>query len=224
MKKFLVSIMLVVLTGLTALAQDSIPDNSSDKVTFSLRLGGGLSRPTKVSHMEVFNNGFSLEVGLVCKIPLKHNLYIEPGLTAFFNRYGLKRKFRESFGYEDTPDVVCFDSKGIRIPVMAGYDIRCNQKLRLSVFTGPEFEVGTKAELHMGWDDTDLDYICPCDPLYVKGGLERFDFLWKIGAGITYNKKCYLGLSSDIGILNRLRDTDMSYRDNLLMLTVGLIY
>ena len=104
----------------------------------------------------------------------------------------------------------------MRVPVMAGYHFDFPPDIKLSVFTGPELEVGLSGKEHANVEGKKYSESVYGD----EGGMRRFDLLWGVGAGITY-QSYYFGVSGGIGMLNMVDEDYVKFHENRVTLTLG---
>lgn len=97
MKNFLVSTVLIVLSCVSVMAQNTIVDNPDNKAYFGIRVGGEITCPGNISRdnveVSVFKNGGGMELGGIYNVPVVANFYIEPGIKFYYNAYSLKNDF-----------------------------------------------------------------------------------------------------------------------------------
>lgn len=218
MKRLLFSMALICLTGAAMHAQDRIFNNPDNKAYFGIRVGGEITCPGDVKAdnvgVSVFKNGGGVEFGGIYNIPVVANFYIEPGLKLYYNTYSLKDDFLPQ------DDIVLNGASirkfGMRIPVMAGYHFDFTDDIKVSVFTGPELEIGFVGKEHISGHNVDMSGSVYGD----GGGMNRVDLLWGIGAGVTY-RQFYFGASGGIGMLNMLSDSDAKFHENRVTFSVG---
>lgn len=174
---------------------------------FGIRVGGEIVCPGDISNsgvsVDAFSVGGGVEFGGIYYAPIKAGFYIEPGLKLYYNQYSFN------------DDVVGLDASvrkfGMRIPVMLGYRFGLTNNIGLHLFTGPEFEIGFTAKEHSeGYSES----------LYGDGGMNRFDALWGIGAGISY-KHFFYSVSGSIGMCNMLSDSDAKFHENRVTFSIG---
>lgn len=220
MKKFLVSMMFVAAAGLSVMAQNTIVNNPDNKAYFGIRVGGEVTCPGKISEdnvgVSMFNNGGGIEFGGIYNIPVVANFYIEPGLKLYYNTYSFKKEY-----LEDIQDDIIFNSLsikkfGMRIPVMAGYHFDFTDDVKVSVFTGPELEVGFSAKGYIKGHNIEMS-----ESEYGEYGfLNRVNVLWGIGAGISY-QHFQFSVSGGIGMVNMLKDSDATFHENRVTFSLG---
>lgn len=202
MKKILISFAAGLFTCLASFSQ-STTDNNPEKAYFGIRVGGEITCPGNISadhiSIDAFKNGGGIELGGIFNVPLKGKLYIEPGLKLYYNSYSVRKDILKEVEGSIKPQCMAFNKYGIRIPVVVGYKFDIYPATRLSIFTGPEMEIGLDAREKITADKIKFEY-----NLYSEDdGLKRIDVLWSIGAGISY-KKFYFGLTGNIGMINML--------------------
>ncbi len=214
MKKYLVSVILVVLACVSMTAQNSIVNNPNNKAYFGLRIGGDVTCPGDITAdnvgVSVFNVGGGVEFGGIYNIPVVANFYIEPGLKLYYDTYSLKKDFLDD-------NSSCSIRKfGMRVPVMAGYHFDFTDDIKVSVFTGPELEVGFLAKGHVKSGNVSASESVYGD----DGGMNRVNLLWGIGAGITY-QHFYFGVNGGIGMLNMMDVPDVKFHENRVTFSLG---
>lgn len=210
--------MLAAAACMPIAAQDNyIVKNPDNKAYFGIRLGGEVTCPGNVSSQGVgisaFKNGGGIELGGIYNLPVVANFYIEPGLKFYYNKYSAKTSILDAI--EDGPNSVSINKFGMRIPVMAGYHFDFTDDVKVSVFTGPELEIGFSAK-----EKAKGNGISASESIYGEGGMKRVDLLWGIGAGITY-QKYYFGVSGGIGMLNMMDQDNVSFHENRVTFSVG---
>jgi len=220
MKKFLVSTVLTVLACISVMAQNSIVNNPDNKAYFGIRVGGEVTCPGKISAdnvgISIFKNGGGVEFGGIYNAPVVANFYIEPGLKFYYNTYSLKNEFVEALQDDIIFNSVSYKKFGMRIPVMAGYHFDFTNDIKVSVFTGPELEIGFSAKEYDKGHNIEMS-----EGVYGEdGGMNRVNLLWGIGAGISY-QHFYFGVNGGIGMLNMLSDSDAKFHENRVTFSVG---
>ena len=207
---------MMVLSFVSVLAQNTIVDNPDNKAYFGIRLGGEIACPGDVSAdnvgISIFKNGGGFEVGGIYNIPVVANFYIEPGLKFYYNAYSVKKEFVSAI----SANSMSIKKFGMRVPVMAGYHFDFTNDVKVSVFTGPELEIGFSAKGSVKSQGVNVS-----ESLYGDdGGMNRVDLLWGIGAGISC-QHLYFGVSGGIGMLNMLSDSDAKFHENRVTFSVG---
>lgn len=224
MKKLLLTVVALGAVAFSSTAQDRIFNNPDNKAFFGVRVAGEVTCPGKVSSdgigVKMFKNGGGVEFGGIYNIPVVANFYVEPGMKLFYNSYSSNNVFEYDDDFDGDYDDESFSIRkfGLRIPVMLGYHFDFTDNVKVSVFTGPELEVGLSGK-QVWKDDDDDDYN---GNIYGEdGGYKRVDLTWGFGAGVTY-KKLYFGVSGNVGMLNMLKGVDgVTFHENRVSFTLG---
>lgn len=164
---------------------------------------------------DMFHNGYGFTLGAVYNIYLKHNFYIEPGISFFYDTYKYDITLTNSDATYSTANPPCH-KLGLRIPVVAGYTFNVNERMSMTVFTGPELNIALKgrAKAHdehnndIGWN------------LFEEGNQHRVDLAWKIGIGFPIGD-FMVSMEGAVGVTDLLRGS-ISFRENRA--SVGLTY
>lgn len=201
-------------------AQGDVFNNPENKAYFGIRAGGEITCPGNVSAenigIGVFKKGGGAEFGGIYNIPVVANFYIEPGLKFFYNTYSLKNEWIDAVQDDISLESVSIKKFGMRIPVMAGYHFDFTEDIKVSLFTGPELEIGfTARETVKGHNIESSNSVYGDD-----GGLKRTDLLWGLGAGLSY-RHLYFGVSGALGMLNMFGDTDAVFHENRVTFSLG---
>lgn len=230
MKKFLLTSALTAATILTCAAEGTVFNNPNNRVYFGVRLSGDIVCPGKMTANisgtkigeKIYKNGGGIELGAICNIPVVSNLFIEPGLKFFYNTYSATDDYLKDLNSVDAFDELYINSMdirkfGMRIPVMIGYRFDCTDDISVSVFTGPELEIGFKSKGYLKSDKIEIS-----ENLYGdEGEMKRVNFSWGFGAGVNI-KKFYIGISGDAGLVNLIKDTEnISFHENRASITLG---
>lgn len=220
MRKILVSTLLVVLASVSAMAQNTIVNNPDNSAYFGIRVGGEVTCPGKISEdnmgISVFKNGGGVEFGGIYNFPVVANFYIEPGVKFYYNTYSLKDEFITAIQDDIILNSLTLKKFGMRIPVMAGYHFDFTDDIKVSVFTGPELEIGFSAKGYTEGYNIEMS-----ESVYGEdGGMNRVNLLWGIGAGISY-QHFYFGVNGNIGMLNMLSISDVKFHENRVTFSIG---
>ena len=220
MKNLLTTIALSAL-ALSANAQDKIFNNPDNEAYWGVRVAGEITCPGDITYggigLDAFKNGGGIEFGAIYNVPVVANFYVEPGLKLYYNTYSANQSFMGDSYDDDMFDDVSMRKFGMRIPVMAGYHFDFTDNVKVSVFTGPELEVGFSAKEHVKAGSYSVS-----ESVYGENGdLNRVDLSWGVGAGVTY-RKLYIGVSGTVGMLNMLNDGGgMKFHENRASITLG---
>ena len=230
MKKILLLSLMLGASVASASAQDRIFNNPDNKGYFGIRVAGEVTCPGDISYegigLKAYKNGGGIEFGAIYNAPVVANFYLEPGLKLFYNSYsankdlfgmGAAYDYDDDYIYDDFFDSASIRKFGMRIPVMAGYHFDLTDNIKVSLFTGPELEIGLSAKSHIK-----AGSFSESESVYgEEGGLNRVDLTWGFGAGVTY-KKLYFGVSGNVGMLNMINDGDgVKFHENRASFTLG---
>ena len=220
MKKLIIRAAISLLAIMPSIAQNTILNNPTNKAYFGVRIGGEVTCPGNITAdnvgLSVFKNGGGIELGGIYNMPVVANFYIEPGLKFYYNTFSVKDDFVEVIQDDIVYNSVSFKKYGMRIPVMAGYHFDFTNDIKVSVFTGPELEIGLSAKEYVKGHNIEMSESIYGD----DGGMKRVDLLWGIGAGVTF-RQFYFGVSGSLGMLNMFNDIDAKFHENRVTFSVG---
>ncbi len=210
MKKLLLTAALTATTIAGASAQSTIFNNPDNEAYFGIRAMYNLKCPgdmkfDNVGKIGLLGKGSGVGVGLIYNVPMVANLYIEPGLTLYYNTESIK-----AMGSMVDTDGALFDVEhasmrkfGFRVPLMFGYHFDFTPDIKVSVFTGPELDIGFSNDQYMTVSVANQElHAAPSaygDNAIIS--MHRCNCNWKFGAGLSYDHY-YLGVGGGIGILN----------------------
>lgn len=199
-------------------AQSSIVNNPANKGYFGVRVSGDIACPGKVKSgsvsMDMFSVGGGVEAGVIYNAPIVANFYVEPGVKLFYNTYSVKKDLLDFF--EDYVDGISYRKFGMRVPVQLGYHFDFTDDVKVSVFTGPELEIGFVNRCCAKGDG----YSESVDAYGDEGSMNRVNVLWNIGAGVTYGQ-FYFGVTGAIGMCNMVDDSNIKFHENRVSLSLG---
>lgn len=220
MRRFIISMVITAIAAMGTFAQNNIFNNPDNKAYFGLRAGGEITCPGNISveniGLSVFNKGGGFEIGTIYNIPVVANFYVEPGMKFFYNTYSLKSEWVGEVMDDIFYDGLSIRKFGMRVPVMAGYRFDFTDNIKVSVFTGPELEVGFWGEEVLKGPNIETSGSIYDD----GGGMNRVNLLWDFGAGISYDK-FYFEIKGGIGMLNMLSDSVEKFRESRVTFSVG---
>lgn len=221
------NLLLLLLAAISAISVNAADD--SDEYIFrnpsgywGIRASYNLTVPgeytfSKTKKESVFKPGSGFEAGVTRLIPLVSGFYLEPGAMVFFDTYSVKSDKVYLF---QNGTSISTNKFGMRIPVMAGWQFKFGDKVKLNVFTGPEFEIGFTGKTKYGTSQgkTSFDIYTSNNP----GRLRNLALLWGVGTGVSFDKY-YLGVSGYFGLTNmRNNSADQSFHENHILVTLGL--
>lgn len=219
MKKILASF-LAGLACLTASAETSVTNNPFNAPYLGIRVGADVVCPGDMKSdnvsIDMFSNGGGIEFGAVYNIPLVANLYIEPGVNLYYNSYSIKKEWLSLLDNDGDITGVSERRFGFRIPVMLGYRFDLTSDVNVSVFTGPELEIGLS-----GKEKVKGRMLSLSGDLYGDdGSFNRTNVLWGLGASVGYRHFIF-GIKGGIGMANMLSDSDVTMRENRVTFSLG---
>lgn len=236
MKKILLS-SLAALFSLTAVAQAPTMDNAYNKPYFGARLSIDTSIPGDVKYSigsisyssGIFGTAGGLSIGGIYNIPVVANLYIEPGLDIYYHTNSINVGNYYDDEYVENKD---FNSRslrkfGMRIPVQIGYHFDFPSNTSLHLFTGPVLNIGFSNDYYLTTVEQDGIRIHTSGSMYNTSfyPMQRVNFSWRIGGGVTFLTNYFVSLSGDIGMLNMMKNTHnhekVSMHENGFQLTLG---
>lgn len=195
-------------------------DDGSHGPYWGVRAGLDISIPGhwKVgdNSVDMFDNGAGFTAGAIYNIPLVKGLFLEPGVSLYYDTYHYDGIVIDAVGGEEVrPQVRKF---GFRVPVNLGWRFDINENCAATLFTGPQLGIGVSASTHL---DSDLEGLDELDGnLYGdKGAYRRIDLAWSVGGAFLFGH-WQLTLSGDIGLLN-LHKGDIKFHENRVALTLG---
>ena len=233
MKKLFISLA-VAASAFCSHAQN-IFDNPDNHAYFGARLSYELACPGDVdidgfaSKIDALGNSSGFSVGAIYNLPVWKNLYFEPGASIYYNTYSINKSMLSLIS-EETFESASVRQWGIRIPLHIGYHFDFTPDIRVAVFTGPEFNVSFKGNVHMGIDKYNVTGPAFGD----EGYFNRADIKWRFGVGATLFDHYYIALSGAAGMCDLMRDDivfddanglsrtpNLKMRSNLFNLTLG---
>lgn len=166
--------------------------------------------------LTMYRPGYGFTAGGVCNINLGGNVYLEPGLSLFYEDYS----FKDLIISNESGDYVQKDpglyKLGLRVPLVVGSVFPINERAGFSIFTGPVLSYAFAGKI-----DVDSDVDSDLDDLDLFRGQRRFDCAWKIGVGCPVDN-FMVSLEAEFGITDLLKAKDLSFRENRVLL--GLTY
>lgn len=221
MKKALLSLFAAAIAIISMSAQDAATENPVKKPYFGVRFGAQITIPSEIDFggisMDLFNSGAGFEVGGIYNIPIVGKFYIEPGLNLFYNTYSFNNEFVDAVSSNSVKvNSVSIRKFGMTIPVLAGFQFNFSNGIGLSVYAGPELEIGLSGkEVTKG-----QNFEISSTVFGEEGGMNRVNLLMTVGVGVSY-KHIYFTFKESPGMVNMLRDTDAEFYENRIALTLG---
>lgn len=231
MKKLIFGLALAAFAVTGASAQ-RIVNNPDNKPFWGVRASLDVSCPTKATYKSgdfkesesLFKNGVGVSVGAIYHLPIVANFYFEPGASLFYNTWANKLDDEDSKYINHNS----FRQTGIRIPLNLGYHFDFTDDFKVSVFTGPQLQVGFSCDNYVGAKVENVEYHEAPSMYSGDEGFNRFNASWNIGVGFTYSK-FYLGITGSLEMTNMMRykkekGEDWSYTAHMNTLGIALGY
>lgn len=219
MNKFLLSLA-CLLGAFTASAQV--------EPQLGVRLSWDLNAPvTNLNdNVDFLNNGSGFSVGAFYDIPVYGALYFEPGLSFFYNTIGISDIIVNA---ENAVIDGSLRNVGFRIPLVAGYRFDFTDDIALSVFTGPQLNIGLSLKQHINMPEGLKDYkdILEDGKQYYGNGWHRLDMQWLFGVRFHYQDNFFAELTGGPGMTNIMGGKDFKgdhLRRNVFSIGVGYIF
>ena len=239
MKKTILLAMALLAGAGVASAQSTVLNNPNNKPYVGARLSIESSVPGDLEYSNVkksvYTPGAGVSLGLVYNQPIVANFYVQPGVEFYYDTQ--KMDLDDSSLANTRMKSHSQRSFGMRVPVMLGYHFDFTPKVNLAVFTGPVLKVGFSDDYYLtsetamvGDEAMRMHYSGSMykDNAFTGAGpvnaYNRVDCAWRIGVGVNFLKHYYVGLSGDIGMVNKIKhDNNGAYnqKDNLFQLTLG---
>lgn len=209
----------------------SLATSASAQSRWGVRVSYELACPSdvKLSNImkaDAFGNGSGLSFGAVYHMPVFYNFYFEPGARIYYNTYSLnKQMVNDAMDTDPAYQGVAIDAAsvrmwGLRVPILGGYKFNILPGLGISLFTGPEFDLGLSAKTHV-----EVGKFSANENSYGnKGMLNRTDIKWNFGVGVHLGSHIFGSISGAVGICDQARDDrqgDYKMRSNRFDITVG---
>ncbi len=213
--------MLVIIAGFTAMAQDTEGDTPEHKGYFGIRLGAELTCPGEISSgnisMTAFKCGSGVEFGGIYNYPLSSRFCIEPGVMLFYNSYSLIDSYLKNISGGYNIKSVTMKKFGMRVPVRIGYHFDLKNDIKLHIFLGPELEIGLSGkECVKNKSNVEVS-----ESYYgADGGMNRVNLLMCLGVGITY-RQYYFGINEGLGMLNMFKNSNEKFHENNVVFSLG---
>ncbi len=245
MKKIFAMLLSIVSTlGVEAQSVFNNPDNEGywgvrASLDYTVPSKSRMSTPDgKISRVwRDFEPFPGLSIGAIYNFPLVANLYLEPGLSLYYNNMLISEEVIDNY----IPPVYYKEIKitdrtirktGMRMPVNIGYHFDFTPDVSMSVFTGPVLDLGFTMCYHVTVDDSIVPDVYskslyrsksfPSDNYF-----NRFNLNWRAGVGVNYRKyeiaiSWNQALTNSIHIVKENRvEYKGSFFENYLQLSFG---
>lgn len=215
MKKHLLVALLAAAVAMPASAQNIFynPDNHG---YLGARVALDVSAPASQRGFRIndlFSNSPGVSFGLVYNKPVFLNLYIEPGLSLYYNT--ISQNPDDEFYNSVTGQIEKLNGGslrqwGLRLPIMVGYRFDILSSLSAHVFTGPQFSYNFSGR----WNKKLQGSSSVTSNMY-SGDYDlfhRFDAQWAIGVGVSISNY-YVSVSGSIGLNDMMKNPKAAYED-----------
>lgn len=208
-----------------AVGQNVVVNNPDNAFFWGVRVSGDVTFPGKWKiatgdKVKMYKAGAGIEAGVVANVPLVANLYLEPGVSLYYDTYKVDNlTVLDGDGSPMTvsPALTMF---GMRVPVTVGYRFDIWENASLAVFTGPELSCGLAGRYDMSDSEREALDGGLGDVYGKEGSNNRVDLGWKVGAGLYVGPHWWAGVSGTLGLLDQYKN-DVELRNNRLAVTVG---
>lgn len=222
MKKTLLTICLCLAAALGAGAQDMFDAGDGNRARFGVKIAWDLTSPATnlLKNIDPYSNGSGFSAGAFYQIPLYKNLYFEPGLNYYYNTVLINYNLPEAMalGYP-LPAEGSLRNSGFRIPFTFGYRFDFTSDISLSVFTGPQMNVGVTFKEH--------DKLTKTSRSLYDDGWHRVDAQWLFGVRFHYADNWIAEISGGAGMTNLLGGDKYNgdhFRRNTFSISVGYVF
>lgn len=219
MKKLMLAIGLCCLAALSAGAQSLFDAGSRNRAHFGIKVAWDLTAPSTDLYKPTvpYSNGSGFSAGAYYQMPVYKNLYFEPGLSYYYNTVIINYNLVEArvLGYPLPPEGSLRNS-GFRVPISFGYRFDFTSDISLSVFTGPQFNIGVTLKQY--------DNVLKTKRNLYDDGWRRFDAQWLFGVRFHYADNWIAEIAGGVGMTNLLggdRHGGNHFRRNTFSISVG---
>lgn len=187
-------------------------DNESNHTYLGVRAGLDISSASE--GYGAYNNGAGFHAGVIYHIPVKMNFYFQPGLSFFYDTFGMTRPMNPQPGLPGAEGSI--RNAGFRVPFDLGYHFDFTDDIKVYVFTGPQFNYSFSAKNHWNVNAAGFE----SESMFGDKGFKHFDLQWRFGAGISYGNY-YVSMIGAPGITKVYKVSKVGFRRNLFELTFG---
>lgn len=217
MKKTLIALALAAF-ALGAQAQASVLQKEADSPSFGIKAQWNLNSPVTNYNkpVSVYSNGSGFSVGAFYTIPVYRGWYVEPELSLFYNTMIIDTDILEEV-LDKEPLSGSLRNFGFRIPLTAGYRFNLGSDMALSLFTGPQLNIGLTLNRHANALKHNFN-------LY-DNGWRRLDMQWTFGARFYYADNWMAEITGGVGMTDMLgKSLPGHFRRNTFAVGVGYIF
>ncbi len=210
----------LALTAVAAQAQVSF-ESDDNAPYFGVRLGLDITCPGDIKNdkfsVDLYKAGAGFDAGVIYNIPLWKNLYFEPGAKFYYSTMGCDFVLGDALVTETKASVRRF---GVRVPFRVGYrfDFATDYLSAISVFTGPQLEIGIIGREHIS---ATVDGISETmnENCFTDNGFKRTDLGWQFGVGFHFGS-WIAEIAGTVGMLD-LQPGPASYHQGNVTISLG---
>lgn len=172
-----------------------------------VRVTWDLNSPVTNIKNDNLNNGSGFAIGAFYDIPFKGSFFFEPGLSFFYN----------TIGFEGIVHDGSYRNVGFRIPIVGGYRFDFTDDIAMSVFTGPQLNIGLSMKEHFAGDSEQM----------YGNGWHRLDMQWLFGLRFHYQDNFFAEITGGPGMTNILGGKEykgVHMRRNIFSVGVGYYF
>ena len=221
MKKILVTLICALALGASAASAQI------EQEGLGIRAGWDLNSASTSfnKHGDIYTNGSGFSVGAFYDIPLYRALYFEPGLSVFYNTFGIDDI---TIGAEEFSGVLngSLRNWGFRVPLIFGYRFDFTDDIALSVITGPQVNIGLSLKEHLKAKGFGHEESGSSDNLY-GNGWHRLDAQWLFGVRLHYQDNWVAEITGGVGMTNMLGGSEYDgqhFRRNTFSISLGYMF
>ncbi len=228
MKIRIASVLILLATALGAWSQNifSSDDNHAfwgARMDIDVNIPGDYQTP--IANFP-YKSGAGIGIGAIYNLPIIANLYFEPGATFYYDTYRTDMITNSADGYGDiiTTENPTVKKCGFRIPASIGYRFDIWENASLSLFTGPEFNIGLSAKVSSKILDENgikTNLYENNNVLGSDGAWHRFSASWNIGAQLLFSKHYVVGICGSIGMTDLPENDKITFHENALRISLG---
>lgn len=220
MKKTLIALALAAVAFGASAQQASVMQKETDSPTFGVKAQWNLNSPTTSYNepVSVYTSGSGFSAGAFYTIPVYRGLYVEPEVSAFYNTVIIDSDILQAlFTDQKVPPQGSLRNVGLRIPVNIGYRFNLTDDMALSLFTGPQLNVGLMLNRYVNATKRNID-------LYDQGW-RRIDAQWTFGARFYYADNWMAEITGGVGMTDLLgKSIPGHFHRNTFAVGVGYIF
>lgn len=210
MRKIALTILAAATLSLTAAAQSSMLSNDDNRPYWGVRVGIDISS-TAGEIIDQYSNSAGFTLSGIYNVPVWQNLYFEPGLTLYYDTFGMTLISQDPHTRAATDINGSIRNIGLRVPLNFGYRFDFTDNMSLSLYTGPQLNVNFDASMHVNDNSQGL----------MDKGFKRVDLQWGFGGSMQFFHSYYISISGGVGITKAFSTKYDEFRRNTVNLSLG---